>query len=78
VQNVKKMLHHVIISSEPKSWDTKLPNLLWALHSIKNDTTGISPYQRVYGKPGRGPLEVMRDTWTGDTEDTLILNKTST
>jgi len=47
VQSVKKMLHHVIISSEPRSWDTKLPNLLWAIRSMKNDTTGLSPYQMV-------------------------------
>jgi len=30
-----------------------------------NETTGFSPYQIVYGKVGRGPLEVMRDTWGG-------------
>ena len=54
VQNVKKMLHHVINTPDAKSWDLKLPNLLWALRSMVNETTGMTPYQMVYGKPGRG------------------------
>src|SRR6266496_1176274 len=41
VQNIKKMLHHVIISSEPRTWDIKIPHLLWALRTMENSTTGV-------------------------------------
>jgi len=30
-------------------------------------TTGLSPYELVYGKPGRGPLSILKDTWSNDT-----------
>jgi len=77
VQNVKKVLHHVIISSEPRSWDLKLPNTLWAIRTMVNETTGLSLYQMVYGMVGKGPLEVMRDTLGGQDLNQLPLNKTS-
>jgi len=68
VQNIKKMLHHTISSSKPTEWDMKLPNMLWALRHMENETTGVTPYEVVYGKKGRGPLEVLRDTWSGNTQ----------
>jgi hypothetical protein len=63
--NVKSMLHHVI-RNDPRNWDRQLPILLWAIRDIPNETTGLSPYQIVYGKLGRGPLSVLRDTWAGE------------
>jgi len=66
-QNLKHMLHHVVNSNSPRSWDLKLPYLLWAYRQMPNATTGLSPYELVYGKPGRGPLSILRDTWSNDT-----------
>src|SRR6266496_1623172 len=77
VQNIKKMLHHEIISDTPRNWDLRLPNLLWALRTMINDTTGFSPHELVYGRVGRGPLEVLRDTWEGANVDYSALNKTA-
>ena len=77
VQNVKKMLHHAINSDEPRAWDLKLPSLMWALRTVPNETTGYTPYEMVYGKVGRGPLEVLRDSWGGADVTHLPLNKSS-
>jgi len=77
VQNLKKMLHHVIVSDKPRDWDLKLPNLLWALRSLENETTGVTPYEMVYGKQGRGPLEIIRDTWTGKVQEYVGINKSA-
>ena len=41
VQNVKKMLHHVVKSSEPRGWDLRLPTLIWALRFMVSGTTGF-------------------------------------
>ena len=62
------MLHHVIISDEARSWDRKLPMLLWAYRNLPNETTGLTPHELLFGRAGRGPLEVLRDTWTGEVE----------
>ena len=34
------------------------------------------PYHLVYGKVGRGPVEILRDSWTGDVDqtDTLLIS----
>ena len=76
-QNLKHMLHHVLISDEPRDWDKRLPYLLWAYRELPNATTGLSPYQLVYGRAGRGPLSVLKDTWSDDQADTPILSGTS-
>jgi len=66
-QNLKRMLHHVMVSDEPRDWDRKLPYLLWAYRELSNATTGLSPYQLVYGRVDRdGTLSVMKDTWSDD------------
>ena len=59
------MLHFILISDKPREWDRKLPSILWSLRSMVNDTTGLSPYELVFGKPGRGVLEVLTKTWKG-------------
>jgi len=40
-------------------------------------TIGITPYEMVYGKKGQGPLEVLRDTWTDNTQKCPDLSKTN-
>jgi len=72
-QSLKNMLHHVMISDHPRNWDRKLPYLLWAYREIPNATTGLSPYQLVYGRVGRGPLSVLKDTWADDLGDPPVL-----
>ena len=64
-QTLKKLLHHVVISNKPREWDKKIEYLLWAYRSIPHTTTGVSPYQMVYGKTPRGVLSVLRDNMTG-------------
>ena len=63
---LKRMLHHIVNSGTPRDWDKRLPFLLWAYREIPNATTGISPYQLVYGKIGRGPLAVLKESWTNE------------
>jgi hypothetical protein len=43
--------------------------LLWAYRNLPNETTGLTPYELLYGRAGRGPLEVLRDTWTGEIDN---------
>jgi len=62
-----------MVSDEPRSWDQKLPYLLWAYREIPNATTDLSPYQMVYGRVGRGPLSVVKDTWSDDLTDQPVL-----
>ena len=63
-QSLKKMLHHVVTSDRPRDWHLSLPFLLWAYRELPNETTGLSPFQLVYGRMIRGPLAILRDHWS--------------
>src|SRR6266516_4307614 len=68
-QVLKKLLHHIICSSEAKSWHLKIKYLLASYREIPNRITGLSPYQLVYGKVGRGPMSVIKHIWMREHEN---------
>ena len=61
---LQRCLHHVLLSDSGKQWHTKLPMLLWAYNKIPCSTTNVSPFCIVFGQVGRGPLSVLKNTWT--------------
>ena len=64
-QSFKRMLHHILVSDDPKNWDKQLPFLLWSYRELPNDTNGVSPHMMVYGQTPKGPLSVLKDKWSG-------------
>jgi len=60
---LKKLLHHTINGPEPRQWHNKLKYLLASFREVPHKVTGISPYQLVYGRVGRGPMAVIKDIW---------------
>jgi len=42
--------------------------MLWALREVPNATTSTSPYMLVYGRTPRGPLAVVKESWTGEND----------
>ncbi|GBM25387.1 Pro-Pol polyprotein [Araneus ventricosus] len=66
-QTLKKMLHHVILE-ETRSWHTKIPFVLWAYREVPNSTTGVAPFQLLYGRKPEGPLSILKNTWMAGPE----------
>ena len=54
------------VSRNQKDWDQYLPYLLSAYCEVPQETTGFSPFELLYGRQVRGPLDVLREEWTGD------------
>ena len=52
---------------DPKDWDKMLPFLLFAYREAPHSTTGFSPFELLYGRHVRGPLDVMREEWVAKT-----------
>jgi len=50
--------------------------VLWALREVPNIITGVPPWLSAFGRIPRGPLSVLRDTWTGAEDPPLSLGKT--
>ena len=73
-QTCKNMLYHVI-QQHGRQWHKILPLMTWAIREVPNATTGVSPYMLMYGRAPRGPLAVLKESWTGERDVSIHLNK---
>ena len=64
-QTFKKMIHHAILEN-PRRWHKVIPFAVWAIREVPNATTGVAPFMMVYGRIPRGPLAILKESWTGD------------
>ncbi|CAM5129251.1 unnamed protein product [Natator depressus] len=60
-----KMMLKTFMNQHPQDWDKYLPHLLFAYREVPQESTGISPFELLYGRRVRGPLDLMRDEWEG-------------
>ncbi|XP_055936891.1 uncharacterized protein LOC129966488 [Argiope bruennichi] len=74
-RTLKNMLHNVV-REEGRGWHLQIPYVLWAYREIPHSTTGVSPFQLLYGRPPQGPLSILKSTWTGKFNN-VQLNSTS-
>ena len=63
-QILKLMLRRTVM--EGKKWDCLLPYLLFAYREVPQVSTGFSPFELLYGRKVRGPLDVIKDAWEVD------------
>ena len=66
-QTLKSMLRKAT-TKEGRDWDKMIPFLLFANREVPQSSTGFSPFQLLYGKPVRGPLNVLRESWEANTK----------
>ena len=50
-------------SEDGKDWDRMIPYLLFAYREVPQSSTGFSPFELLYGRDVRGPLDVLKETW---------------
>ena len=55
---MKSMLRKVVQKFD-KQWDKALPYLMFA---YREESTGFSPFELLYGRQVRGPLDILRET----------------
>ena len=71
---VKRLIAKVA-ADHPKSWHQHLPFVLRALWEVPSELTGIPPWLLAMGTLPRGPLAVLRETWTGERDCPPSLEK---
>ena len=64
-QTLKAMLRKTV-TEEGKDWDKLLPYVLFAYREVPQVSTGFSPFELLYGREVRGPLDVLRESWEAD------------
>lgn len=62
---LKSMLKK-LAKDDPTEWDRWLPYLLFAYREVPNESTGFSPFELLFGRHVRGPLDILRETWETD------------
>ena len=62
-QTLKSMLRRTA-TEEGKDWDRLIPYLLFAYREVPQSSTGFSPFELLYGRSVRGPLDVLHESWT--------------
>jgi len=61
-QTLKSMVRKVA-KKDCKDWDQLLPYLLFAYREVPQASTGFSPFELLYGRDVRGPLDVLKESW---------------
>ncbi|KAL2082862.1 hypothetical protein ACEWY4_020635 [Coilia grayii] len=63
-KTLKSMLRK-FVSDSGSDWDDWLPYLLFAYREVPQASTGFSPFELLYGRHVRGPLDVLKEAWEG-------------
>ena len=56
-------------AEQPRAWDRYLPPLLFAYRETPKSSLGFSPFELLYGRTIRGPLNILRDVWDRERND---------
>ncbi|XP_047476454.1 uncharacterized protein LOC125030461 [Penaeus chinensis] len=68
---LKKMLKRMA-ADQPREWPRLLAPLLFAYREAPQSSLRFSPFELVYGRPVRGPLQVLRELWDNTEDDPVI------
>ena len=60
-----KMMLRKSVNRSQTDWDECLPYLLSAYREVPQASTGFSPFELLYGRKVRGPLDILKEEWTG-------------
>ena len=63
-----KNLFRNLTPNKKTKWDECLPYMLWAYQGTVHKTTGFSPYQMLFGRTMRIPLDQIVRFWKGKEE----------
>ena len=60
---LKTMLKR-LCSEQPKQWHRYINALLFAYREVPQDSTGFAPFELLYGRTVRGPMQILKELWT--------------
>jgi transposase InsO family protein len=57
-------------AEEGRDWDRLLLYLLFAYREVPQASTGFSPFELLYGRNVRGPLDILKESWEASRKST--------
>ena len=74
INGVLKMMLKKMCQERPKDWDRYLPAVLFAYREVPQASTGFSPFELLYGRKVRGPMDILLEIWSGNTMSEDVRN----
>ena len=68
---LKKMLRR-LCNEQPSQWHRFVSLLLFAYREAPQEATEFSPFELLYGRTVPGPVQILKELWTGETDRTEI------
>ena len=59
-----KLVLKRLCEERPKDWDRYLPAVLFSYREVPQESTRFSPFELLYGRNVRGPMDILRNLWT--------------
>lgn len=66
---IMNMMLRKFVSRSQKDWDECLPYLLFASCEVPQASTGFLPFELFYDRQVWGPLDILKEEWTGCADD---------
>ena len=74
VGSIKQIISKLAFD-HPKQWHKILPFFLWSMREVPNRTTGVPPNMLCFGRLLRGPLSILKESWTGERDMPIVSNR---
>ena len=68
---IKKMLQRMC-RDQPRDWDRYINALLFAYREVPQASTGFAPFELVFGRTVRGPMQILKELWTNEDQDNEV------
>ena len=60
---LKRMLRR-LCSEKPRQWHRYINPLLFAYREVPQESTGFAPFELLYARTVRGPMQILKELWT--------------
>ena len=67
-----KKMQRRLCNEQPRQWHRFVNPLLLAYREAPQEATGFSPFELLYGRTVRGPVQILKEMWTGETDRTEV------
>ena len=64
---LKRMLRR-ICHEQPRQWHRFINPLLFAYREARQEATGFTPFELLYGRTVRGPVQILKELWSEEEE----------
>ncbi len=65
---LKAMLRR-LCNEQPRQWPRYINAVLFAYREVPQESTGFSPFELLYGRTVRGPIQILKELWTKEVEE---------